>query len=127
MEGVSQDPAAPRHPQETETETAPRVSNQTLSSLLLVFILLFCYSPKDKGSRFTESKTSFVSVQKYYLPDLWKYSRFYEDDDKELELAATSRDPAAPAPEGTAMAPALGPALDVPAGLPRNLEAAIQR
>ena len=125
MEGVSQDPAAPRHPQETETETAPRVSNQTLSSLLLVFILLFCYSPKDKGCSFY--KTSFVSVQKYYLPDLWKYSRFYEDDDKELELAATSRDPAAPAPEGTAMAPALGPALDVPAGLPRNLEAAIQR
>ena len=52
---------------------------------------------------------------------------FYEDDDKELELAAAHRDPAAPAPEGTAMAPAVGSQLDVPAGLPRNLEAAIQR
>ena len=52
---------------------------------------------------------------------------FYEDDDKELELAANNRDPAAPAPEGTAMAPAVGSQLDVPAGLPRNLEAAIQR
>ena len=87
----------------------------------------FVIHQKIKDVVFTKSKTSFVSVQKYYLPDLWKYSRFYEDDDKELELAATSRDPAAPAPEGTAMAPALGPALDVPAGLPRNLEAAIQR
>ena len=125
MEGVSQDPAAPRHPQETETETAPRVRNLTLSPLLLVFN--FVIHQKIKDVVFTKSKTSFVSVQKYYLPDLWKYSRFYEDDDKELELAATSRDPAAPAPEGTAMAPALGPALDVPAGLPRNLEAAIQR
>ncbi len=52
---------------------------------------------------------------------------FYEDDDKELELAANNRDPAAPAPEGTSMAPAVGSQLDVPAGLPRNLEAAIQR
>ena len=52
---------------------------------------------------------------------------FYEDDDKELELAANNRDPGAPAPEGTSMSPATGPQLDVPAGLPRNLEAAIQR
>ena len=52
---------------------------------------------------------------------------FYEDDDKELELAANNRDPGAPAPEGTSMTPASGPQLDVPAGLPRNLEAAIQR
>ena len=52
---------------------------------------------------------------------------FYEDDDKELELAANNRDPAAPTPEGTSMSPAVGSQLDVPAGLPRNLEAAIQR
>ena len=37
------------------------------------------------------------------------------------------QDPAAPAPEGSAMSAAVGPQLDIPAGLPRNLEAAIQR
>ena len=73
---------------------------------------------------------------------------FYEDDDKvisskhfnrrdfhyshfhflqELELAATAKDPGAPLPEGSAMTPAVGAQLVIPAGLPRNLEAAIQR
>jgi len=52
---------------------------------------------------------------------------FYEDDDVELELAANNKDPNAPAPEGSTMTPAVGPQLVVPAGLPRSLEAAIQR
>ena len=52
---------------------------------------------------------------------------FYEDDDKELEIAANNKDPSAPLPEGSAMSPAVGPQLEIPAGLPRNLEAAIQR
>ena len=52
---------------------------------------------------------------------------FFEDDDIELEMAANSRDPNAPSPEGSTMAPAQGQQLVVPTGLPRNLEAAIQR
>ena len=52
---------------------------------------------------------------------------FYEDDDIELEMAANPKDPNAPNPEGSTMTPAVGPQLVIPAGLPRNLEAAIQR
>ena len=52
---------------------------------------------------------------------------FYEDDDIELEMAARPIDPNAPSPEGSTMTPAAGPQLVIPAGLPRNLEAAIQR
>ena len=44
---------------------------------------------------------------------------FYEDDDAELEEAANPKDPNAPSPEGAAVAPARGPQLVVPAGLPR--------
>ncbi|KAF4519578.1 hypothetical protein B566_EDAN004786 [Ephemera danica] len=52
---------------------------------------------------------------------------FYEDDDIELEIAANPKDPNAPKPEGSTMNPAMGEQLVVPSGLPRNLEAAIQR
>ena len=52
---------------------------------------------------------------------------FYEDDDIELELAANIKDPNAPKPEGNTMCPVHGDQLTVPSGLPRNLEAAIQR
>lgn len=52
---------------------------------------------------------------------------FYEDDDIELEIAANPKDPNAPKPEGSAMTAAVGEPLVVPTGLPRNLEAAIQR
>merc|ERR1719319_1912587 len=53
---------------------------------------------------------------------------FFEDDDVELAIAAsTKQDPNAPTPEGNTMTPAMGPQLVIPAGLPRNLEAAIQR
>lgn len=52
---------------------------------------------------------------------------FYEDDDVELEIAANPKDPNAPRPEGSPMTPAVGEQLVVPSGLPRNLEAAIQR
>ncbi|XP_060875972.1 disco-interacting protein 2 isoform X1 [Metopolophium dirhodum] len=52
---------------------------------------------------------------------------FYEDDDVELEIAANPKDPNAPRPEGAYMSPALGEPLSVPSGLPRNLEAALQR
>lgn len=52
---------------------------------------------------------------------------FYEDDDIELEIAANPKDPNAPKPEGGTMTPAMGEQLVVPSGLPRNLEAAIQR
>ncbi|XP_066588947.1 disco-interacting protein 2 homolog A isoform X2 [Prorops nasuta] len=52
---------------------------------------------------------------------------FYEDDDIELEIAANPKDPNAPKPEGGAMTSAIGEPLSVPSGLPRSLEAAIQR
>ncbi|XP_050522179.1 disco-interacting protein 2 isoform X3 [Daktulosphaira vitifoliae] len=52
---------------------------------------------------------------------------FYEDDDMELEIAANPKDPNAPRPEGAYMSPAIGEPLSVPSGLPRNLEAALQR
>ena len=52
---------------------------------------------------------------------------FYEDDDIELELAANPKDPNAPKPEGGPMTPALGEQLIIPSGLPRSLEAAVQR
>ncbi|XP_050443151.1 disco-interacting protein 2 isoform X2 [Adelges cooleyi] len=52
---------------------------------------------------------------------------FYEDDDMELEIAANPKDPNAPRPEGAYMTPAVGEPLSVPSGLPRNLEAALQR
>ncbi|XP_029169561.1 disco-interacting protein 2 homolog A isoform X5 [Nylanderia fulva] len=52
---------------------------------------------------------------------------FYEDDDIELEIAANPKDPNAPKPEGGSMTSAIGEMLSVPSGLPRSLEAAIQR
>lgn len=52
---------------------------------------------------------------------------FYEDDDIELEIAANPKDPNAPKPEGSSMTSAIGEQLSVPSGLPRSLEAAIQR
>ncbi|CAG0885580.1 unnamed protein product [Cyprideis torosa] len=55
------------------------------------------------------------------LPD------FYVDDEVDLEIAAQTKDPQAPKPEGSVMTPAQGEVLTVPSGLPRNLECALQR
>lgn len=52
---------------------------------------------------------------------------FYEDNDIELEIAANPKDPNAPKPEGNTMTPVKGEQLIVPSGLPRSLEAALQR
>ncbi|XP_037935929.1 disco-interacting protein 2 isoform X2 [Teleopsis dalmanni] len=52
---------------------------------------------------------------------------FYEDNDIELEIAANPKDPNAPKPEGSTMTPVQGEQLAVAAGLPRSLEAALQR
>uniref|UniRef100_A0A8W7PVN1 DMAP1-binding domain-containing protein n=1 Tax=Anopheles coluzzii TaxID=1518534 RepID=A0A8W7PVN1_ANOCL len=52
---------------------------------------------------------------------------FYEDNDIELEIAANPKDPNAPKPEGSVMTPVHGEQLIVPSGLPRTLEAALQR
>lgn len=52
---------------------------------------------------------------------------FYEDDDIELEIAANPKDPNAPKPEGGTMTPAVGEQLSVPSGLPRSVEASVQR
>lgn len=55
------------------------------------------------------------------LPD------FYIDDETDLEIAANQVDPTAPKPEGNTMLPSIGEQLMVPAGLPKSLEAALQR
>ncbi|KRF97799.1 uncharacterized protein Dwil_GK17656, isoform B [Drosophila willistoni] len=52
---------------------------------------------------------------------------FYEDNDIELEIAANTKDPNAPKPEGSTMNPVQGEQLSIPAGLPRTLECAVQR
>lgn len=52
---------------------------------------------------------------------------FYEDNDIELEIAANPKDPNAPKPEGSTMTPVQGEQLVIPSGLPRTLEAALQR
>lgn len=52
---------------------------------------------------------------------------FYEDNDIELEIAANPKDPNAPKPEGSIMTAVQGEQLAVAAGLPRTLEAALQR
>ncbi|XP_058460793.1 disco-interacting protein 2 isoform X3 [Malaya genurostris] len=52
---------------------------------------------------------------------------FYEDNDIELEIAANPKDPNAPKPEGSVMTSVQGEQLIVPSGLPRTLEAALQR
>ena len=83
--------------------------------------------PNGTASRWKVSAKIQQLLDTLRKPKRRPLPEFYEDDDKELELAANNRDPAAPTPEGTAMAPAVGSQLDVPAGLPRNLEAAIQR
>ncbi|KAL7012147.1 hypothetical protein ACKWTF_014657 [Chironomus riparius] len=52
---------------------------------------------------------------------------FYEDNDIELEIAANTKDPNAPRPEGATMTPVQGEQLVITSGLPRTLEAALQR
>ncbi len=52
---------------------------------------------------------------------------FYIDDETDLEIAANQVDPTAPKPEGNTMLPSIGEQLMVPAGLPKSLEAALQR
>lgn len=52
---------------------------------------------------------------------------FYEDNDIELEIAANTKDPNAPRPEGATMSPVQGEQLVITSGLPRTLEAALQR
>lgn len=52
---------------------------------------------------------------------------FYEDNDIELEIAANPKDPNAPRPEGASMTPVQGEQLVITSGLPRTLEAALQR
>ncbi|KAK7590362.1 hypothetical protein V9T40_001975 [Parthenolecanium corni] len=100
-------------------------------------------APADRVNRFSQSRSISddgtgtgrwkVSAKIQQLLNTLKRPKrrplpeFYEDDDIELEIAANSKDPHAPHPEGGIMTPAVGEPLIVPSGLPRNLEAAIQR
>ena len=52
---------------------------------------------------------------------------FYIDDETDLERAANQVDPSAPKPEGNTMLPSIGEQLMLPPGLPKSLEAALQR
>ncbi|RWS16896.1 hypothetical protein B4U79_00187 [Dinothrombium tinctorium] len=52
---------------------------------------------------------------------------FYIDDETDFEIAANQLDPSAPRPEGSTMNPIVGEQLAVPQGLPKSLEAALQR
>lgn len=52
---------------------------------------------------------------------------FYEDNDIELEIAANPKDPNAPKPEGNTMTQVVGEQLKLSSGLPRTLEAAVQK
>lgn len=100
-------------------------------------------TPADRVNRYNQSRQSSddgmgtgrwkVSAKIQQLLNTLKRPKrrplpeFYEDDDIELEIAANPKDPNAPKPEGGTMTPAIGEPLVVPSGLPRNLEAAIQR
>ncbi|XP_035437501.1 disco-interacting protein 2 isoform X16 [Spodoptera frugiperda] len=90
-----------------------------------------CYAqPEDTGTGTGRWKVS-AKIQQLLntlkRPKRRPLPEFYEDDDIELELAANPKDPNAPKPEGGTMTPAVGEQLVVPSGLPRNLEAALQR
>ncbi|CAH2035027.1 unnamed protein product, partial [Iphiclides podalirius] len=90
-----------------------------------------CYAqPEDTGTGTGRWKVS-AKIQQLLntlkRPKRRPLPEFYEDDDIELEIAANPKDPNAPKPEGGTMTPAVGEQLVVPAGLPRNLEAALQR
>ncbi|XP_013409759.1 disco-interacting protein 2 homolog C isoform X2 [Lingula anatina] len=50
---------------------------------------------------------------------------YFVDDEDELQVPPS--DPNAPKPEGSTISPAIGEQLIIPSGLPRNLEAAVQR
>lgn len=52
---------------------------------------------------------------------------FYIDDEADLEIAANTLDPSSPKPEGTIMIPPAGEILNIPTGLPKSLEEALQR
>ncbi|XP_026314768.1 disco-interacting protein 2 isoform X7 [Hyposmocoma kahamanoa] len=90
-----------------------------------------CYAPtEDTGTGTGRWKVS-AKIQQLLntlkRPKRRPLPEFYEDDDIELEIAANPKDPNAPKPEGGTMTPAVGEQLVVPAGLPRNLEGALQR
>ncbi|XP_072930809.1 disco-interacting protein 2 isoform X2 [Epargyreus clarus] len=90
-----------------------------------------CYAqPEDTGTGTGRWKVS-AKIQQLLntlkRPKRRPLPEFYEDDDIELEIAANPKDPNAPKPEGGTMTPAVGEQLVVPSGLPRILEAALQR
>jgi hypothetical protein len=86
-----------------------------------------CQSHTGTSSRWKVSAKIQQLLNTLKKPKRRPLPEFYEDDDVELEIAANNKDPNAPAPEGSPMSPAVGPQLVIPAGLPRSLEAAIQR
>ena len=97
--------------------------------MFLYYICIFFLKSTEGGTvaRWKVSAKIQQLLNTLKKPKKRHLEEFYEDDDIELEMAANPKDPNAPSPEGSTMTPALGPQLVIPAGLPRNLEAAIQR
>ncbi|XP_077302081.1 disco-interacting protein 2 isoform X2 [Arctopsyche grandis] len=91
----------------------------------------FAYQPSDGNNTGTGRWKVSAKIQQLLntlkRPKRRPLPEFYEDDDIELEIAANYKDPNAPKPEGNVMSATFGEQLVVPSGLPRNLEAAIQR
>ncbi|KOB70900.1 Disco-interacting protein, partial [Operophtera brumata] len=123
-----------RRPAAPNPHVPPDVTHTTAAARRgggLVADRVQCYSqPEDSGTGTGRWKVS-AKIQQLLntlkRPKRRPLPEFYEDDDIELELAANPKDPNAPKPEGGTMTPAVGEQLVVPAGLPRNLEAALQR
>lgn len=117
------------------------------SRVKLYSVVLFAKCPYEESLRFFEN-----TILRKLIPPFagttgrWKVSakiqqllntlkrpkrrplpEFYEDNDIELEIAANPKDPNAPKPEGNTMTPVTGEQLVVPSGLPKTLEAALQR
>ncbi|XP_071502851.1 disco-interacting protein 2 homolog C-like [Diadema antillarum] len=83
----------------------------------------------EDGGQLVNSKVS-AKIQQLLntlkRPKRKPLQEFFQDEEEELE-AANEMDPNAPQPEGNTITPAIGEQLNVPTGLPRNLEAAVQR
>ncbi|XP_071943414.1 disco-interacting protein 2 homolog C-like isoform X3 [Antedon mediterranea] len=87
-------------------------------------------TPRQDVARQANSKVS-AKIQQLLntlkRPKRKPLQEFFLDEEEELELTANQVDPNAPNPEGNTITPAIGEQLTLPTGLPRHLEAALQR
>lgn len=94
--------------------------------MVLKFILNFLFEGTTGRWKVSAKIQQLLNTLK--RPKRRPLPEFYEDNDIELEIAANPKDPNAPKPEGLTMTPvSCSEQLVVPSGLPRTLEAALQR